>query len=190
MLQFYATCVNQKFNSLTKEDCEDIVENSLIEIWERYPDKSMQEQIKLFNTIWPRMASGVCKKSNPRMEWNSAMEFDATNDDDWKQADAWKYLTNVERFEQEVEKLAPRDRELVTLCLQHLPAQTIATRLGYKSVQVVRNRKHAIFSKISKVFGGQVNTCPLFLWVVRLYSYAVMRLCGCTVVRRINGRGH
>lgn len=154
--------LKSKFATLNREDCADIVSDALISIYENYRDKPASEQRSLLRTICFRKANDFKKNGIHFTKWNESSEFIATNDECWNTDANWAHLRKLECLYQEVEKLDWRDRMLMTMYLEQTPVREIAARLGYTSEQAVRNRKHVITSRMSKVFSGQ-DSCPLFL---------------------------
>lgn len=161
------TFIKKHFDKLSdSQTCEDIVQDSIIDLWKKYSDKPINELEKLLLTIAYNKAASVMKKLGKYQfsEWDEQymVEHETANAfvDDAYNMD---YLYKAERFDRELEKLGTSDRQLLLMCLAKTPAKEMALQLGYKSVQAVRNRKSVILEKMRKVLGGQVDTCPLLL---------------------------
>lgn len=151
---------------LDTQACEDIVQESIIDLWKHYADKPIKDLKKLLPAIAKNKAAGLVKKLERYQftEWDEQrMAENATYDAFEEDSRSMKYLWQAERFDQELEKLGEKAKHLILMSMKKTPAKVMALQLGYKSVQAVRNRKSVILEKMRKVLGGQVDTCPLLL---------------------------
>lgn len=162
-----AAFIEKHFNKFSdSQACKDIVQESIIDLWREYTDKPIKELEKLLFTIAYNKAASATKKLGKYQftEWDEQrMAENETSDAFEEDSRSMIYLLRAELFDQELKKLGEKDRELMVMCMEKTPAKEMAQRLGYKSVQAVRNRKSAILEKMRKVLGGQVDTCPLLL---------------------------
>lgn len=146
--------------------CEDIVQESIIDLWKKYSDKPLEQLKNLLFTIAKNKAAGLVKKLGKYQftEWDEQrMAENETYDAFEEDSRSMIYLLRAERFDHELENLDPRDKQLILMSMKKTPAKVMAQELGYKSVPAVRNHKCDILKKMRKVLGGQVDTCPLFL---------------------------
>lgn len=143
-----------KYKNLNWEDAEDIVQDSSCELWKWCVNKNDLTK-KDFVSMWKVMSRNIYThwivKTRSKEEWN-----DHRLQHGWEERDYGWYCGNEsqiqkrELFYDSLDSLKDKDRQLVELILAKFKMKDIAEKLGYKSEQVARNRKHYVIKTLQE----------------------------------------
>jgi len=159
--------LQKKYGRFRLTECEDIFQEATLELWKKLV--SMTEWAGesldgLLYRICRNLATHHLQKLAVVEEWDDAYideEIAVETDFGYVSPDVYRKMQK-ERIYEVIDQLAPSDRNLMYMHLQHVKMKEICSRLGYSSSQVVKNRKRLIVARLRKEIGGQVITCPLF----------------------------
>lgn len=166
-----------KYDRFPLAECEDIFQEASLELWKKLvsmKDWAGESVTGLLYRICRNLATHHLQKLPFEEEWDDAYypeERAVETDFGYISPDIYRMMQK-ERLYQEIEKLQPSDRDLMLMHLRRMKMKDICQELGYRSSQVVKNKKCLIVARLRKEIGGQVDTCPLFLWYAR-HAYSV-----------------
>ena len=162
--------LRNKYDRFSSAECEDIFQEACVELWKKFVSMTEwagEPMTGMLYRICRNLATHHLDKLPYLVDWEDTYypEDNAVETDfGYVTPDVYRMMQK-EWLYHEIEKLQPKDRDLMLMHLRQVKMKEICKDLGFASSQVVKNRKGMIVKRLRKEISGQVNsTCPLFLW--------------------------
>lgn len=148
-----------KYNSLTMQDCEDIVQDACCVLWKKLDVLSSQREEDMVR-MWKVISRNTCTHWMQKMrftdEWNDGkLQYGwEERDFGWDMGDYGKVMKREMMYDY-IDNLGDKDRMLMEMVLEKRSMKEIGKELGYGSEAVAKNRKSKIVSWMRRDLKGR-----------------------------------
>jgi len=142
-----------KYDRFLLTECEDIFQEAAVELWKKFMSMTGwngEPMDGMLYSICRNLATHHLQKLPVVEEWDDSyitQEREVETDFGYVSPDVYRMMQK-ERLYGLLDQLAPSDRELMRLHLDHVKMKDICSRLGYRSTQAVKNRKCMIVARL------------------------------------------
>ncbi|MFA6469829.1 MAG: sigma-70 family RNA polymerase sigma factor [Bacteroidota bacterium] len=140
-------------NNGSEEDADDVLQDSVIILWERVRSGRFEQTAKLSTYLYA-VAKNVWSRKRMRKMREPAMEFenDLFSSDEQSQLDAMIETERSQSIAAAIEKLGDPCRTLLTLYYwEELPQEEIAQKMGFANAATVKSKKYSCKKMLEKI---------------------------------------
>lgn len=150
--------------------CEDVFQEAVIAFWEKFRNMEWtgQDVAPMLWTFSRNTATHWLHGVHEEVDWDDhyyPTETQVESDFTFVTPNTYRMMMKETMYEM-IDHLAPKDRSLIMMILQGIKQSEIAQRLGFKSAQVVKNKKSKIVVRLREEINAQAsNACALFVYI-------------------------